>query len=108
MITYLIGRSPFREHSIRTTIATAVLLAQNGEKVRAIFLQDGVIVAIKGNQGEDIVQQLSQAGVDIFYRTEDLTARGIDTGKVTDIGQTIDTQEIMAILADSSSIVSLL
>ncbi|HMF32228.1 MAG TPA: sulfurtransferase complex subunit TusB [Candidatus Lokiarchaeia archaeon] len=107
MIVYLIGRSPFREQTFHTFLKIAESEAQKGEDVSVIFLQDGVHVAWRGNRDDGVLDQLSHAGVHLYFREEDVQARGI-TDHLTELGKEISTQEIMAILAESSSIISLL
>ncbi|OLS14211.1 MAG: hypothetical protein RBG13Loki_2152 [Promethearchaeota archaeon CR_4] len=107
-IVYLIGKSLFTSCSIETFLQTCKLQNQKGQTSTLIFLQDGVIVAQLGNVIESQLIDLKQAGVNIFFRKEDLLARGIQDQHTSPAGESVTMKKIMEMLAAATSIVSLL
>ncbi len=73
-----------------------------------MFLQDGVLIASRGNSFESQLLELKGYGIKLYFRREDLIARGIQEGRITPAGETVTLKEIMEMLAIAPSIVSVL
>ena len=65
-------------------LRTAAEMATQGERVILCLIQDGVLCALKGNQGpsETWLAEAVEAGVELRYLEEDLAARGFGRGDV--------------------------
>jgi sulfur relay protein TusB/DsrH len=107
-IVYLIGKSPYRLDSFEAYLQISKLQVQEHQATTLIFLQDGVIVAQQGNTLESRLVDLKQAGVNIYFRKEDLLARGIQQDQLTSAGKSVSMKQIMDILAGATSVVSAL
>jgi len=108
MILYFLGKSPFEHRSIETYYEIAELQARAGRDVRIVFLHGGVLLGRKNNDHEDRLKKLTNAGVKIFFRKEDLAARAITHDSFNNLGTQLDTAEIMKIAAESDSLVSVI
>jgi len=107
-IVYLIGKSLFSSCSLEIFLRTCKLQARTHQDATLVFLQDGVIVAQCGNTIEGQLVDLKQAGVKIYFRKEDLLARGIQEEHTTPAGESVTMKKIMEMLAAATSIVSVL
>ncbi len=65
-------------------LTSAMEMARQGEKVCLCLIQDGVLCALKGNQGPsgELLAQAVEAGVELRYLEDDLAARGLGMGDV--------------------------
>jgi sulfur relay protein TusB/DsrH len=65
-------------------LRSAAEMARQGERVSLCLIQDGVLCALKGNQGpsETWLAEAVEAGVELRYLEEDLAARGFGRGDV--------------------------
>ncbi len=107
-IIYLVGKSPFNTRTLETYFSTCKLQARDQQDVVIIFLQDGVLIAPRGNTLENQLLDIKRDGGKVFFRQEDLSARGIPLPSITTAGTPIDTKKIMGMLANAKTIVSLL
>jgi sulfur relay protein TusB/DsrH len=107
-IVYLIGKSLFNDRSLETYFGACKLQARERQEVAMIFMQDGVLIAPHGNIFERPLIDLKRDGVQIYFRKEDLSARGISSATVSPVGMQVDTKKIMAMLAGAKTIVSVL
>ncbi len=59
-------------------LSSAAEMARLGERVSLCLLQDGVLCALRGNQGPsgELLAQATEAGVELRYLEDDLAARG--------------------------------
>ncbi len=105
---YLIGKSLFNTRTLETYFSVCTLQARGRQEVAIIFLQDGVVIAPRGNTFERTLLDLKQEGIKIYFRKEDLSARGISSAMISSAGVLVDTKEIMNMLAGAKTIVSVL
>ena len=107
-IIYLIGKSLFNTRILEIYLSACKLQAQGGQQVSIVFLQDGVLVASRGNSFESQLLEMKENGIKIYFRKEDLNARAINGTNVIPAGVSIDTKEMIAIIAEATTIVSVL
>ncbi len=107
-IIYLVGKSLFNTRVLEIYFRMCKLQAQDHRDVAIVFLQDGVLIAARGNSFERQLLSLKRAGVRIYFRKEDLLARGIQEEHITPAGETVSLKQIMEMLAIAPSIVSVL
>ncbi len=107
-IIYLVGKSLFNARVLEIYFRTCKLQAQDHRDVAIVFLHDGVIVAARGNSFERQLLSLKRAGVRIFFRKEDIIARGIEEEHITPAGEVVTLKQIMEMVVSAPSIVSVL
>ncbi len=107
-IIYLIGKSLFNARILELYFSACQLQAKEGQQVSIVFLQDGVLAASRGNIFESKLLELKGDGIKIYFRKEDLCARAISSANMIFAGFSIDTKEMMAMIAGATTLVSVL
>lgn len=91
---HTVNKSPFSNQ----TLLSCLNHAKDGDSV--LMIEDGVYGAMAGSQLADIVAAKA-ASLSIYVLSADLSARGIDAGKVIDGVKSVDYAGFVGLVADT-------
>jgi sulfur relay protein TusB/DsrH len=108
VIVYLLGKSPFEFRAIETFLDLGEQQSTAGIDVRIILLHGAVLAGRRKNRFEERMRSVAKTGAKIYLRKEDLDARAIYRESLSNFGQPIGTTEIMKLVAESDTVVSVI